>query len=116
MPLKNLLGRGLSRVEDIPVIHTCVCYKTERVLIEELPEHDIFIHGRRLEFVLVAQVKDLQRPLLSLQRYDQPIPVHNGAIRLDRPSDDIVRILEVDDYDFRLRVVVDFLPNANVVI
>lgn len=42
--------------------------------------------------------------------------MHDRAVRLDRPSDDIVGILEVNNDDFGLRILVNLLSHAYVVI
>ena len=41
------------------------------------------------------------------------LTMHNGAIGLDRPPHNVVAILEIDDYNFRRRIIVNFLPYAD---
>ena len=43
---EHLLRRHLALVKDVPVIDTSVGNKTKGILVDELPEHDIFIHRR----------------------------------------------------------------------
>lgn len=42
--------------------------------------------------------------------------MHDGAVGLDGPAHDTVAILEIDNDDFRLRVVVKLLSDADVVV
>lgn len=46
--LKNLLGRALIRIEDVPVIDACFCDQAQGAFVKEFPKHDILVHGRRL--------------------------------------------------------------------
>jgi hypothetical protein len=39
--------------------------------------------------------------------------VHDGTVGLDRATDDIVAVLEVDDDDFRVGRLVFLLPDAD---
>lgn len=51
--------------------------------------------------MLLAEIKDLECPGLSLKRNNLLGPVHNGTVGLDRSANNIVAILEFDDDYFR---------------
>ena len=116
MSLKHFHWRGLCLVEDVPVVHAGICHETKCVLIKEFPENNILVHSRRLQLRLVSQIEDLQCPLLCLQCYYELVPVHDGAVGLDRSPYDIVSILEINDDDFGRRVVIELLSYTDVVV
>jgi hypothetical protein len=100
--LEHLDGGILTRIVDIPVEDTGCCDKTKLVLADPLPELDILVHGAGLELLLLLEVEDLQCSRLSLESNDLSVPVHDGTVGLDRPTGDVVAILELDDNDLRL--------------
>ena len=116
MSLKNFDWRLLIWIEDVPVVDARVGHQSQRRLIKEFPEDYILNHSIALEFGFVFKVEYLQSPRLSFERNDELVPVHDGAVSLDRSANDIVGILEVDDDDFGLRVVVNLLTDADIVI
>lgn len=66
--------------------------------------------------MFLVQIEDLKGSLLSLERDDLPMPVHDCTVSLDWPAHDLVIMLEVDNDDFRLSIVGEFLAYANIVI
>jgi len=68
-----------------------------------------------LEFELLAEVEDLERPLVCFKRDNLLSPVHKSTVGLDRSPDNFIIVLKVDDYDFRSGIS-DLLTNADVVI
>lgn len=106
----------LVLIENIPVVHGSVCDEAQRVLADPLPEDDILVHGCRLQLLLVVQVEDLDCPLLGLEGDDVEVPVHDSTIGLDRPSGDIIVVLQVDDDDLGRCGLVLLLADADVVI
>lgn len=92
-----------------------ICDKSQSICTDPFPIHHIFVHGRRLKFELLAQVEDLECPLIGLERNDLLGPVHKGTICLDRPPDELIVVLEIDDYNFRGSIPY-LLANADVVI
>jgi hypothetical protein len=66
--------------------------------------------------LLVSEVKHLQRSaLLSLERDDELVPVQDGTLGLDGPSDHLIVVLEVDDDDIA-GAFGRLLPDAEVVV
>ena len=116
MSVKDLHWSRLIRIEDVPVIDASLSDQTQRAVVEELPKHDVLIHGRCLELVLLTQIEYLQCPSLSLQCDDELVPVHDSTVCLDRPSYDIVGILQINDYYFWLGIVIDLLPHTDVMV
>lgn len=101
---KDLDGRGLAGVVDVPVVDGRVGDEAEGVLANPLPVLDILVHRGRLELRLGLEVEDLQHLGLGLQGDNMTGPVHDGAVGLYGAPDDIVVVLEVDDDDFGLAV------------
>ena len=54
----------------------------------------------------------MQRPGLGLECNDLLMPVHDGTIGLNGPSDDIVAVVELDDDYFGLRGFINFLTDT----
>lgn len=75
--------------------------ETQGGVADPFPELNIFVHGGRLELLLLPEVEDLQSSRLGLERNYLLVPVHNGTVRLDRASGDIVAIFELDNHHFR---------------
>ncbi len=89
---------------------------SKRGLTEPLPEHHILLHRGALDLALLRQVEDLQCLAPGFERDDLSGPVHDRTVGLDRPSDDLIAILELDDYDLRLRILIRLLAHTYVVI
>lgn len=68
-----------------------------------------------MEFELLAEVEDLERPLVCFKRDNLLSPVHKSTVGLDRSPDNFIIVLKVDDYDFRSGIS-DLLTNADVVV
>lgn len=96
------------------MVDASVCHQSQCAFIEELPEDDILVHSGRLELCLVAQIEYLEGPGLGFEGDDESIPVHDSAIRFDRPSNDIVTVFEIDNDNFRGCNIINFLSYANV--
>lgn len=112
--VKHLDGRCLGGVKNIPMVNGRVCDQTKRGLACPLPEGNILAHGGRLELLLLLQIEDLKCPRLGLQGNNLAGPVHNCAVGLDGPSDDVIAILEIDDKHFGGRRLVLLVSQANV--
>ena len=69
-----------------------------------------------LKALLSFEVEELQRPALRLESYDGLSQVHDGTVRTNRPPNDVVRILEVDDDRLGGSVGIGDLPHANVLV
>ena len=98
------------------MIGSRICNKAQSAFIDELPKHNVLVHGRRLELALAAKVEDLYSPALGSEGNDELIPVHDGTICLDGPTDNIVAVLEVNDDDLGGSIVIDLLAHTNVVV
>jgi len=61
----------------------------------------------------LLEVEYLQGARLCLEGDDLACPVHNGTVCLDRATDDIIAILEVDDEDFWRRGFVLLISDAD---
>ena len=114
--VEHLLRRDLRRVENVPVINASVSNKAKRCFTEPLSAHHIFLHRRALDLALLRQIKDLQRLPTCFQSDHLLGPMHDGTIRLNRASNDILSVLEVDDDDLGRGIVIYFLPHADVVV
>lgn len=112
--LEDLDGGILARIVDIPVEDAGCCDKTELVLADPLPELDILVHGAGLELLLLLEVEDLQCSRLSLESNDLSVPVHDGTVGLDRPTGDVVAILELNNNNLRLGSFVLLLSHTHV--
>jgi hypothetical protein len=82
------------------MVDCCIRNETKRCIAEPLPEYDVLVHCRRLQLLLLAQVKYLEGPGLCLERNDLFRPVHDGTIGFDRSPDDIVIVFEINDNYF----------------
>lgn len=113
MALEDLDWLWLGLIKDVPVIDGGLCNETQCCFAEPLPEHNILVHGCRLELRLLAEIEYLEGPRLCLEGNDLLCPVHDCTIGLDWASRDIVALLQVDDDNFRLCGIVLLLPNAD---
>lgn len=69
-------------------------------LTEPFPEHHVLVHCGGFQFSLLRQVEDLKCSRLCLQGDDLFGPVHDRTVGLDRPPNNIIAILEINDDDF----------------
>jgi hypothetical protein len=111
--VKSLHWRRLGRVEDIPVVNGALGDQSQCGLADPLPEGHVLTHRGRLEFLFLLEVEDLQSTRLRLEGDNLARPVHDGTVGLDRPADDIVPVLELDDEDFGRRGLVFLVPDAD---
>ena len=111
--IKDLDRSRLSCVKDVPVEDRVVRHQAKMVLAIPFPEQNVLAHGGRLESLTLIQIEDLQRSLLGLEGDDQLVPVHDGAVSLDRSTGDIIVVVEVDDDDLWLGVIIEPLTNAD---
>ena len=116
MSLKKLDWSGLNSLENTPMVHSCISNQTQRICTEPLPEKNIFIHCRGLKLGFLRQVKYLKRPLIRLEGDDLLVPVHNGTVSLNWPPNDLIIVLQVNDYNLGIGVLAGFLSNANEVV
>lgn len=98
------------------MVNRNVCHQTQTRIAEPLPVHDILIHNRRLQLLLCRQVEDLDCPSLRFESDDVLGPMHDSTVRVDRPFDDFIVVLEVDDNHLGLVIFAKFLANTEVVI
>ena len=113
VPIKHLDGCGLVGIEHVPVVDGAVGNHSDGGLANPLPEDYILAHGGRLELLLLLQVEDLEGTALSPEGNDLTRPVHDGTIGLDGAADDIVAVLEVDNYHFGGRGIALLLANTD---
>ena len=69
-----------------------------------------------MKFDLLAEIKDLERPLICFERDDLLGPVHEGTVCLDWSPDDFIVVLKVDDDNFGGGIFAEFLANADIII
>lgn len=111
---KDLDGRSLAGVVDVPMIDGRVGDEPKSVLTNPLPVLDILVHRRRLELRLGLEVEDLQRPRLGLQGDDLARPMHDGTVGFYGAPLHIVAVLEVDDDDFGLGVLLFLYADVGI--
>lgn len=114
---ESLGWRKLCSVIHVPMENGGVCYERNSVCTDPFPIGDIFAHCGRFQFLLLRKVEDLKCPRLGLECNDQPTPVHNGTICLDRPPSDIIVVLQIDDDNVgvaRIRRIL--LPHTHIMI
>ena len=114
VPLEDLDGGGLGRIEYIPVKNARVGDKAQRTLADPLPEHNVLGHRIRLQLPFGVQVEDLQSAL-GLERDDILGPVHDGAVSLDGSPRDIIAVVQIDDDDLGGSFIA-LLPHADVAV
>jgi hypothetical protein len=114
--LKHLDGRILAGLVNIPVIDARRGDETDGGLADPLPELHILVHSARLELLLLLEVEDLEGSGLGFEGDDLAVPVHDGTVGLDRPSRNVVAILELDDDNLGLRGLVLLFSDAHVVV
>ena len=83
---------------------------------DPFPKDHIFLHRRALYLALCTQVEDLQCLPAGFESNHQLRPMHYGTVGLDRPPNDILCVLEVDNDDFGRSIIIYFLAYANVVV
>ena len=117
-PIKDLAGRhSILRVEHVPVVYSLCADKRKCCLADPPPELNVLLMAVSLQALLGLEVEELQRPSLRLESYDGLGQVHDGTVRADRSSDDIVCVLQINDD--RLRGGIGFavdLAHANVLV
>lgn len=79
------------------MVHSLGADKRKGRLADPSPELDVFLMAVCLQALLGLEVEELQRPSLRLESNDGLGQVHDGAVGADRSSDDIVRVLQIDD-------------------
>lgn len=84
------------------MIDSSIGDQTKAVCTDPFPVDNILTHRCRLQFLLLAEVEDLECSRLRLQCNDLSVPVHDRTVSLDRPFDDIIVVLEVDDDNVRV--------------
>lgn len=75
------------------MVHRRISDQAQRVRTKPFPEENVFIHCRGLELGFLCQVKYLKRPLIRLEGDDLLVPVHDGTVSLDWPSNDLIVVL-----------------------
>lgn len=93
-----------------------VCDHAKSCETDPFPVDDVLVHRRRLELDLLPQVEYLECALVGLERDDLPLPVHDGAVGLDRPSCDLIIVLQINDDNLRVGIFGQLLANADIVI
>lgn len=75
------------------MIDRCICDQTQGIRTKPLPKNYILVHYGGMKFCFLAEVEDLQRPLIRFERDDLLSPMHNSAVSLDRSSYNLIVIL-----------------------
>lgn len=114
--VKDLNGLRLGRVKDIPVVDGSLRHQTQGLVTKPLPVHNILVHDSRLELLLCGQIENLDRSTLGFEGDDVAGPVHDGTVRVDRPLDNFIIVLQVDDNHLRLIIFAEFLTDTDEVI
>jgi hypothetical protein len=118
LAVEDLARRNsVLRVEHVPVVYRLCADERERRLADPPPKLDVLLMAVCLQALLGLEVEQLQRPALGLEGYDGLSQVHDGTVCANRPPNDIVGVLEVDDDGFggRIGFVVD-LAHADVLV
>lgn len=71
--------------------------KGQSSLADPPPELNVLVVGICLQTLLGLQVEELERLPLRLESNDGLSQVHDSTVSADRPANDIVRVLEIDD-------------------
>lgn len=98
------------------MVDTCIRDESQALFVEPLPVYNVLVHGGRLQLLFLSQIENLKGPRLGFERNDLLVPVHDGAIGLDWPPDDIEVVLEVDDDDLGRGALVSLLADTDIVI
>jgi hypothetical protein len=98
------------------VVHSLCADERKRSLADPPPKLNVLLMAVGLEALFGLEVEELQRPALRFESYDGLSQVHDGAVRANRPSDDVVRVLEVNDDRFGGSVGIGDLSHANVLV
>ena len=114
--VKQFLWAGIRTLKNLPVEDRGLGNHAQSGRTDPFPVNYIFIHCCRLELKLLTKIEDLEGSLVCLERNDLPIPMHNGAISLDRSPDDLIVVFEVDDDDLWGSIFTKLLTHAHKVI
>jgi hypothetical protein len=98
------------------VVHSLRAHKCKRRLTDPPPELNVLLMTVGLQALFCLQVEELQRPSLRFESYDRLSQVHDGAVRANRPPNDVVRVLEVNDDCLGGGVGIVDLAYANVLV
>lgn len=118
MAVEDLARRNsVLRVEDIPVVYGLCANERKGGLTDPPPKLNVLLVAVCLQAFLGLEVEQLQCPALCLERDDGLSQVHNGTVGADWSSDDIIRVLEVDNNSLggRIGFVVD-LAHTNILV
>lgn len=117
LTIKDLArARRVAAIEDIPMVYGLGADKRQRSLADPPPELNVLGVGVRLQPLLGIEIEELERPTLRLKSNNGLRQMHDGAVSANRPPDDIIRVLEVDDDGLGGRVGFALLPNADILV